>query len=100
MVYFDDAGRRIHRPIEYDAARGQGASGDSGSPASRPADNGPDDAKARYIRRVAEENPKATPDEVYAEIYNVLNRHDISRDMVRLVLAKRRPHRVRRFFRL
>jgi hypothetical protein len=82
MVYFDDSGRRIHRHISYNVPSADSVP----SPVS-----GPGDAKARYIRQVAEENPRATSDEVYAEIHYVRNRHDISKDMVRRVLAKPRP---------
>ncbi|WP_145968852.1 hypothetical protein [Streptomyces hyaluromycini] len=78
MVYFDDSGNRIYRRIRRRIP---------------PAEGGPDDAKTRYIRQVAEDNPGSTPDEVYAEIYYVRRRHDIPRDMVRKVLAKPRPKR-------
>jgi hypothetical protein len=75
VVYFDNSGRRIYRPVRRRA------------PA---ADTGPGDAKSRYIRQVAAENPRFTPDEVYAEIYYGRGRHDISKHLVREVLDKRR----------
>jgi hypothetical protein len=78
VVYFDDSGNRIYRRVRR---------------RTPPADSGADDAKTRYIRQVAEDNPRSTPDEVYAEIYYVRRRHDIPRAMVRRVLAKRRAKR-------
>ncbi|MCX4857504.1 hypothetical protein [Streptomyces canus] len=76
MVYSDNSGRRIHRPVRR---------------RTPPAYSGPDDAKTRYIRQVAEENPRFTPDEVHAEIYYGRGRHDIPKDLVRAVLGKPRP---------
>ncbi|WP_432198902.1 hypothetical protein [Streptomyces sp. bgisy027] len=75
MVYFDNSGRRIHRRVRR---------------RTPPADSGIDDAKTRYIRQVAAENPRFTPDEVYAEIYYGRGRHDIPKHMVRRVLGKPR----------
>ncbi|MET7479004.1 hypothetical protein ABZT17_32225 [Streptomyces sp. NPDC005648] len=76
MVYSDNSGRRIRRRVKR---------------RRQPAGSHPDEAKARYIRQVAEENPGATPEEVHAEIYYVRGRHDISKDMVRRVLGEPRP---------
>ncbi|MFI6441109.1 hypothetical protein [Streptomyces sp. NPDC050759] len=76
MVYSDDSGRRIRRRVKRRAPS---------------ADSGIDEAKARYIRQVAAENPRFTPDEVHAKIYYDRGRHDISKDMVRKVLARPRP---------
>jgi hypothetical protein len=84
VVYFDKSARRIHRPLQR---------------RTPPADAGPDDAKTRYILEVAAENPKFTPDEVYAEIYYGRGRHDIPKRMVRKVLAKPRRKLSLWFFR-
>jgi hypothetical protein len=78
VVYFDKSGRRIRRPVRRRRS---------------PADPGLDDAKTRYILQVADDYPRFTPDEVYAEIYYGRGRHDISKAMVRKVLAKRRRTR-------
>ena len=75
MVYFDKSGRRIRRPVRR---------------RTPPEDSGLDDAKTRYILQVAADNPRFTPDEVYAEIYYGRGRHDITKAMVRQVLAERR----------
>ncbi len=75
MVYSDNSGRRIRRPVRR---------------RTPPTDSGLDDAKTRYIRQVAAENPRFTPDEVHAEIYYGRHRHDIPKDMVRRVLARPR----------
>ncbi|MFY1652155.1 hypothetical protein ACN27J_14820 [Solwaraspora sp. WMMB762] len=75
MVYFDKSGRRITRPLTR---------------RTPPADPNLDDAKTRYILKVADEHPKATADEVYVEIYYGRHRHDITKAMVRRVLANRR----------
>lgn len=75
MVYFDKSGRRIRRPLQR---------------RTPPADSNLDDAKTRYILQVAADNPRFTPEEVYAEIHYGRNRHDITKAMVRHVLAKRR----------
>jgi hypothetical protein len=72
MVYSDIDGRRFHRPVRRRTPL---------------AYSGPDDAKTRYIRQVAEANPHFTPDEVHAEIHYGRGRSDISVDMVRSVLA-------------
>lgn len=76
MVYSDNSGRRIRRRVKR---RGQ------------PADGRPDEAKTRYIRQIAEEYPRFTPEEVYQYIYYSRGRHDISKDMVRSVLGASRP---------
>lgn len=76
MVYSDNSGRRIRRRVKR---------------RTPPANSGLDDAKTRYIRQVAAENPRFTPDEVHAEIYYGRGRHDIPKDMVRRVLGKPRP---------
>ncbi|MCF2126076.1 hypothetical protein L1I79_06425 [Strepomyces sp. STD 3.1] len=75
MVYSDNSGRRIRRRVKR---------------RSQPAGSKPDEAKTRYIRQVAEENPRFTPEEVYAVIYYHRGRHDISKDMVRKVLREPR----------
>ncbi|MGW7518705.1 hypothetical protein ACWGJ2_24270 [Streptomyces sp. NPDC054796] len=75
VVYFDNSGRRIRRPLRRRIP---------------PAGDGLDNAKTRYIRQVAAEYPRFTPDEVYAVIYYRRRRHDIPRHMVRKVLGKRR----------
>ncbi|MFD9949938.1 hypothetical protein ACFWYW_20320 [Nonomuraea sp. NPDC059023] len=75
MVYFDKSGRRIRRPLERRIPR---------------ADSNPDEAKARYIRDVAAQHPKFTPEEVYVEIRYVRRRNDITKDLVRRVLGRRR----------
>ncbi|MEU8179085.1 hypothetical protein AB0C14_40025 [Microbispora hainanensis] len=74
MVYFDKSGRRIRRPIER---------------RTPPEDIDLDDAKVRYILEVAAKHPKFTPEEVYAEIRYGRRRNDITKDLVRRVLAKR-----------
>lgn len=71
VVYFDNSGRRIRRPVRR---------------RTPPTYNGPDDAKTRYIRQVADENPRFTPDAVYAEIYYGRRRHDIPKKSSHLVL--------------
>ncbi|WBB93346.1 hypothetical protein [Verrucosispora sp. WMMC514] len=75
MVYFDKSGRRINRPLQRRTPQ---------------PDPNLDAAKTRYILKVAAENPRFTADEVYAEIYHGRRRHDITKAMVRYVLAKRR----------
>ncbi|MEU1305793.1 hypothetical protein [Streptomyces shenzhenensis] len=75
MVYSDNSGRRIRRRVKR---------------RRQPAGSKPDEAKTRYIRQVAEENPRFTPEEVHAEIYYNRGRHDISKDMVRKVLGEPR----------
>jgi hypothetical protein len=75
MVYFDKSGRRIRRPLQR---------------RTPPADPELDEAKTRYILQVAAAYPKFTPEEVYAEIRYGQGRHDITKTMVRHVLAKRR----------
>jgi predicted nucleic acid-binding protein len=75
VVYFDKSGPRIHRPVRR---------------RTPPADSGHDDAKTRYIRQAAADNPKFTPEEVYAEIYYGRRRHDITKAMVHKVLVGRR----------
>ncbi|MCZ1003021.1 hypothetical protein O1M63_41630 [Streptomyces mirabilis] len=76
MVYSDNSGRRIRRRVKR---------------RRQPAGSNPDEAKTRYIRQVAEENPRFTPEEVHAEIYYNRGRHDISKNMVRNVLGAPRP---------
>jgi hypothetical protein len=76
VVYSDNPGRRFHRRVKRRIP---------------PAASRPEDAKARYIRKVAAQYPKFTADEVHAEIYYGRGRHDISKDMVRKVLAQPRP---------
>jgi deoxyadenosine/deoxycytidine kinase len=78
VVYSDNSGRRIRRRVKR---------------RRQPAGSKPDEAKTRYIRQVAEQYPRFTPEEVHAVIYYNLGRHDISKDMVRKVLAKPRPKR-------
>jgi hypothetical protein len=76
VVYFDKSGRPVRRPVRR------------GTPS---ADPDLDDAKTRYILEVAADCPtKFTPDEVYAQIYYGRGRHDITKAMVRHVLAGRR----------
>ncbi|MEU5662712.1 hypothetical protein [Streptomyces longwoodensis] len=75
MVYSDNSGRRIRRRVKR---------------RRQPAGGKPDEAKTRYIRQVAEDNPRFTPEEVHAEIYYNRGRHDISKDMVRRVLGEPR----------
>jgi hypothetical protein len=75
VVYPDKSGRRVRRPVRR---------------RTPPADPGNDDAKTRYILQVAATYPKFTPEEVYAEIYYGRRRHDITKAMVRRVLAGRR----------
>lgn len=75
-MYSDNPGPRIRRAVKRPRP---------------PAESTPDDAKARYIRQVAAENPRFTPDEVHAVIYHGRGRHDISKDMVRRVLDTPRP---------
>lgn len=48
-----------------------------------------DDAKVSYIREVAAEYPRFTPEEVYAEIRYGRHRDDITTPMVRYVFAQR-----------
>ncbi|MEU5796998.1 hypothetical protein ABZ800_26230 [Streptomyces sp. NPDC047813] len=76
MVYSDNSGRRIRRRVKR---------------RRQPAGSKPDEAKTRYIRQIAEENPRFTPEEVYQYIYYNRGRHDISKDMVRRVLGMPRP---------
>ncbi|WP_157441213.1 hypothetical protein [Actinoplanes awajinensis] len=78
VSYSDKSGRRPRRPLKRRAA---------------PKTSGLDDAKIRYILQIAEANPKFTADEVYAEIYYVRHRHDITKAVVRTVLAGRTPSR-------
>lgn len=68
MVYYDNTGSRIRRPL-----RRSGPSAD--------------DATARFIRQVAADHPRFTPDEVYAEISRSRHGQDITKQMVRAVLA-------------
>jgi hypothetical protein len=75
VVYFDKSGRRIRRPIQR---------------RTPPTDPGLDEAKTQYILEVASDHPRFTPDEVYAEIYYRRGRHDITKAMVRKVLARPR----------
>lgn len=75
MVYFDKSGRRVYRPVRR---------------RTPPADPGLDDAKTQYVLQVAADYPRFTPEEVYAEIYYGRRRHDISKAMVREILARRR----------
>ncbi|WP_238005904.1 hypothetical protein KZZ52_41855 [Dactylosporangium sp. AC04546] len=75
MAYFDRSGRRIQRPVRR---------------RTPPADPELDDAKVQYILEVAKDHPRFTPEEVYAEIYYGKRRHDITKAMVRQVLAGRR----------
>ncbi|MET7352314.1 MULTISPECIES: hypothetical protein [Streptomyces] len=76
MVYSDNPGRRIRRRVRR---------------RRQPADSNPDEAKTRYIREVAEANPRFTAEEIHAEIYYNRGRHDISKDMVRKVIDGPRP---------
>ncbi len=78
VVYFDNSGRRVRRPVRR---------------RTQPADPKNDDAKTRYILEVAAAHPKLTPEEVYAEIYYGRRRHDIAKALVRKVLAERRRTR-------
>lgn len=83
MVYFDKSGRRVRRPVRRRTAT---------------AEPGQDDAKTRYILQIAAEYPNFTPEEVYAAIYYGRRRHDITKAMVRTVLAeRRRTFSLRRF---
>jgi hypothetical protein len=75
VVYFDKSGRRVHRPVRR---------------RTPPADANPDEAKTRYILAIVNDHPRFTPEEVYAEIYYGRHRHDITKAMVRRVLANRR----------
>lgn len=71
MVYFDDTGRRIRLRVRR-----------------KPSSGGVfDQATIRYVRQVAERNPRFTPDEVHAEICHSQGRHDITRQAVRAILA-------------
>lgn len=74
VVYSDKPGRPRYRHPERPAPK---------------ADTDLDDAKTRYIREVADEHPGFTPEEVHAQI-RYRGRHDITKDMVRRVLATRR----------
>lgn len=75
MVYSDKPGRRIYRAIQRRTPQ---------------ADTDLDDAKTRYILEVAAEHPGFTPEEVHAEIRYGRRRNDITKAMVRHVLAQRR----------
>jgi hypothetical protein len=75
VVYSDRSGRRIRRPVRR-------------RPQQDPAND--DDPKVQYIRRVAAEFPRYTPEEVYAEIYHGRNRHDIPKALVLQVLGQQR----------
>ncbi|MGD6749572.1 hypothetical protein [Streptomyces sp. BH105] len=83
MAYFDNSGPRIRRPLRRRLPEG-------GSEL--------DPAKTQYILNVAEEYPRFTPEEVYAEIYYARNRHDIPKEMVRRVLVSRRRKLLSRIF--
>ena len=73
MVYFDKSGRDPDRPVRRRVQSVPGL----------------DEAKIRYILEVADEHPRFTPAEVYAEIHDGRGRHDITKDMVRTALAGR-----------
>ena len=75
MVYFDKSGRPVRRPVRR---------------RTPPADPGLDDAKTQYVLQVAADYPRFTPEEVYAEIRYGLRRHDITKAMVRGILARHR----------
>jgi hypothetical protein len=75
VVYSDRSGRRIRRPVRRRPQQ------DSGTD---------EDPKVQYIRQVAAEFPRYTPEEVYAEIYHGRNRHDIRKKLVLQVLGKPR----------
>ncbi|MEV7192255.1 hypothetical protein AB0N81_10665 [Streptomyces sp. NPDC093510] len=83
MVYFDNSGPRIRRSLRRRSPQD---------------DSELDPAKTRYILNVAEEYPRFTPEEVYAEIYYGRRRHDIPKEMVRRVLVNRRRNLLPRLF--
>ncbi|MFJ8929249.1 hypothetical protein ACIRLA_21990 [Streptomyces sp. NPDC102364] len=72
MVYYDNSGRRIYRPLRR-----------------RPPDPVDPSGRSRYVRKVADEMPGFTPAEVYAWIRYMRRRHDIPKAAVRATLAER-----------
>lgn len=76
MIYPDKPGRRIYRPVRRRTPQ---------KPSSL------DDAKTRYILDVAAKHPRFTPEEVRFVIRYGRRRHDITKAMVRYVLAQPAP---------
>jgi hypothetical protein len=70
MVYYDNSGRRIYRPLRR-----------------RPPEPVDPGSRTRYVRQVADELPGFTPAEVYAWIRYIRRRHDIPKVTVRGSLA-------------